>query len=218
MEKESNKSFKTNRDQNLKKLGCYTAFLAIFFLVSCKEEYNQDWRGKDNRDPKVVQEIEKDHQSLRSKFNAVSTLSFQGGYENKEKLILEFIKKLSQQESVSAKALQTEILTEEEERNIFYPSILGFGYGLDYAKTEDFHALFTQRKAQGLERMHENLFGKKVQKLKIQWSLKQNRFGEMKGEKPEIVTVQTNTKDVEIESIKQVVFFKGKYKIAVIAP
>lgn len=182
----------------------YIILFSIFF--QCKEK---DWRD----------EIPKPNwQTLHSNLASKRKFDFQlkGGRNSKEAVIQDWfsaIKKNSKQEDWTEY-----VLSDAEYFDYFAPHTLGSGTALDSTELEQYKANFLLRKEIGLKHIIDIISQTDGKISNIEWRPEQKTYGPFTGFKPEKIFIKSGKENVKLESIKQIVHYKGQWKIAVLAP
>jgi len=180
------------------------SFLVLLSAASCKKK---DWREElQNADWKVL------HKDLLTKQKL--DFDLKGGFSNRDELLRAWFLSIRQNPQGTWEDF---VLTEEEYENFFLPHTLGTGTSLDTTPLETYLPMIRERRKMGLDKVLRTVQSSNGKIHSISWREGGRQYGPWFVQKPDSILLE-GAGSPKIEEIKQVVQYKGKWKVAVLAP
>lgn len=187
-----------------------TILLAIIFnifLLNCK------------KDPREIakDELTKQMEPSRLKLESFKKqpLYWNSEESDKNKCIMHFLQSIENHNNVSTNDC---LIEQREWVESFLPYVYGKGTLLDSTPLEKYLQITDERKKIGLEKISTLVRDKKYKITDIKWiKNEKSDFQHFVGWKP-VIYLSINRNTFVINEIKQVIEYKGTYRIAVIAP
>ncbi|TGL63072.1 hypothetical protein EHQ58_01070 [Leptospira ognonensis] len=185
----------------------YVLLTSIFLLTNC------------DKDPREIaqEQLAKEIEPTRIKLEAFKKqpIYWSGIESSKDECVLSFIKSVSEGKSGENLAC---VLENREWEESFLPYVFGQGTILDSTPLEKYLQITSDRKNMGFEKIKTLVQNKKYKIISIQWNKNEkSNFGPFLGWKP-VIQLSINRNTFVINEVKQVIEYKGTYKIAVIGP
>lgn len=187
--------------------------MRLIFLITCFSFFascnQKDWR--EEVQPIDWKILHKD--TLASKRKDFVLIG--GDFSSKDELLTKWFESIQKNPNSGSYEY---VLTDEEYKNFFLPHTIGLGTALDTTPLETYWPMFLHRKEMGLQKIKDTISHSNGTIQKIYWRDSSRQFGPWIGYKPESIEFGVPGKSTKIEEVKQVVKYRNKWKIAVIAP
>lgn len=182
--------------------------VSSFVIIDCKQKPVQ--RPQLPSSPEQQQRLENSKLELLSAKEKPVKLE---GYPSREKAIKSFLA-----EVISDSNPMKSILSSEEKRKSFFPQVFGYGTALDVTPLDDYMKMVLTQEAVGIDRLRSlKLSQKEIKDLQCRWKA-ERQYGSLKAHILGKCTFLRNDQEQDIDQIKSIIEFNGRFKVAIVAP